>query len=131
MPEERMMRVFGNNLVTGSGIVHTLGPGESGSSRAQPAVLTPPVGIPVAPQIPAQRAQSSVPVDSHAAAPSVTPAPPKRPSRRELRTMCGCGHDADQHEHLRPGKDCGACGPELCPRFRARRRNWLMRLLSR
>jgi hypothetical protein len=32
--------------------------------------------------------------------------------------VCRCGHDADTHEHWRPGSDCGACGAADCPRYR-------------
>lgn len=32
---------------------------------------------------------------------------------------CVCGHDRDVHDHYRPGTDCGACGKQTCPRFRA------------
>jgi hypothetical protein len=32
--------------------------------------------------------------------------------------MCECGHPAEMHEHYRPGTDCGACGSQVCPRFR-------------
>lgn len=34
---------------------------------------------------------------------------------------CACGHDADAHEHYRPGSDCGICGTgqlDGCPRYR-------------
>lgn len=39
--------------------------------------------------------------------------------RALLHRPCRCGHDADAHEHYRPGSDCGWCD---CPRFR---RAWL------
>jgi hypothetical protein len=32
--------------------------------------------------------------------------------------VCLCGHDAEAHEHYRPGSDCGVCGAVVCPRFR-------------
>ncbi len=93
-------------------------PGESGASRARPAVLTPPVGIPVVPELPTQRAE---PVAPSPPGPDISPAAPTSRPRTARRTLCRCGHDADTHEHMRPGRDCGACGAELCPRFRARK----------
>lgn len=30
---------------------------------------------------------------------------------------CVCGCPADLHEHYRPGRDCGACGPSVCPHY--------------
>lgn len=30
---------------------------------------------------------------------------------------CLCGHPREAHEHFRPGKDCGQCGPRVCPKF--------------
>ena len=42
--------------------------------------------------------------------------------RRLLRRTCRCGHPRPVHEHFRPGSDCGACGPAVCPRYRPDRR---------
>lgn len=42
---------------------------------------------------------------------------------------CVCGHDADAHQHFRPGADCGACGRERCPSYRTTSRP--RRLLAR
>jgi hypothetical protein len=61
------------------------------------------------------------------------PAEPARPQEAEptdppttpRTTLCRCGHDAEAHEHYRPGSDCGACGAARCARFRAEgRRRW-------
>lgn len=41
--------------------------------------------------------------------------------RAEASYACDCGCDPDTHEHYRPGTDCGACGPEACPGYRAAR----------
>ena len=39
--------------------------------------------------------------------------------------LCRCGHEAEAHEHFRPGSDCGACGAQECRRFRPQgRRRW-------
>jgi hypothetical protein len=35
------------------------------------------------------------------------------------RNLCECGHPAEAHEHYRPGSDCGFCGPDRCPGYRA------------
>lgn len=32
---------------------------------------------------------------------------------------CRCSCPADAHLHYRPGYDCGACGPDICPAYRA------------
>ena len=45
-------------------------------------------------------------------------------------TLCRCGHDAEAHEHYRPGSDCGACGAE-CGRFRRGRGGGRLRRLRR
>ena len=34
------------------------------------------------------------------------------------RPECTCGHPHAMHEHLRPGSDCGKCGPVVCPSYR-------------
>jgi hypothetical protein len=41
--------------------------------------------------------------------------------RAEASYDCDCGHEPDTHEHYRPGTDCGACGPQECPSYRAAR----------
>lgn len=41
--------------------------------------------------------------------------------RAEADYACDCGCEPDTHEHYRPGTDCGACGSEHCPRYRAAR----------
>lgn len=38
-----------------------------------------------------------------------------RPPRLEV---CACACPPAAHEHLRPGSDCGRCGPAACPRYR-------------
>lgn len=59
--------------------------------------------------------------------------------------LCRCGHPEEMHEHYRPGRDCGACGPTVCPRYSpdhgirvvddtvsvVRAAGWLARLLPR
>lgn len=42
---------------------------------------------------------------------------------------CRCGHDAQQHSHYRPGRDCGVCGAARCGRYRpwSRWRWWIGR----
>jgi hypothetical protein len=63
------------------------------------------------------------------AVPAPRPAPPREPERTgppatPSTTLCRCGHDAQAHEHYRPGSDCGACGAAACARFRAQGRRW-------
>jgi len=43
-------------------------------------------------------------------------------------TLCRCGHEAEAHEHFRPGSDCGACGAQECRRFRPQGRGRWPRL---
>ena len=76
------------------------------------------------------------------AATAVPSAEPVRPREAEPRpacsrrraprtTLCRCGHDAEAHEHYRPGSDCGACGAAQCGRFRAQGRRRRPRLRRR
>jgi len=34
-------------------------------------------------------------------------------------SYCQCGHVEAAHEHYRRGSDCGICGRDTCPSFRA------------
>ena len=34
-------------------------------------------------------------------------------------SYCQCGHVEAAHEHYRRGTDCGICGRDECPAFRA------------
>lgn len=69
------------------------------------------------------------PVPQRAVVPAARPAPSRAPEPTDPppapgTTLCRCGHDAQAHEHYRPGSDCGACGAASCARFRAQGRRW-------
>jgi hypothetical protein len=88
--------------------------GVQGSSSS---VLTPPTGLPAvddpaapAVAVPAQRTGTEV---GAPAAPPVAP-PPQAPAPAGV---CVCGHEAEAHEHYRPGDDCGACGAAVCGHY--------------
>jgi hypothetical protein len=67
---------------------------------------------------------SAEPVRPREAEPAGLTGPSAPPSAPQT-TLCRCGHDAEAHEHYRPGSDCGACGAAQCGRFRALgRRRW-------
>lgn len=78
---------------------HTSGSRRGRSAAPGSAVLTPPTGLPAVPQ----RI-----VDT----PAVAPPPPV------VVEPCACGHAREAHEHYRRGSDCGACGAQVCGRFR-------------
>ena len=67
--------------------------------------------------------------------PAARPAPSGEPERTDpappRTTVCRCGHNAQAHEHYRPGSDCGACGAAMCRRFRPQGRRWWPRLHRR
>ena len=85
------------------------------------AVLTPPTGLPsltdLAAVIPVQR-RSAEPVSS----PPVSPIDPPSflPDAVTVVDPCTCGHGRADHQHYRPGSDCGICGAQLCASFRRR-----------
>ena len=84
--------------------------------RAGPSTLTPPIGLPAAP-------------DAAAGA----PAEPPRPAPPVV-DPCVCSHGREAHEHWRRGTDCGVCGRAGCAAFRAeggRLRRFLRRGASR
>lgn len=104
-------------------------PRQTGCTTGSP-VLTPPTGIPAAPDdttsllapIPAddaaddQAAPSAAPAPGAAAPVATTPTPPADVAVSA--TSCLCGHEAEAHEHWRRGSDCGVCGPATCPVYR-------------
>jgi hypothetical protein len=111
-------------------------PRANGRVEAGPSVLTPPIGVPIPAQRPSQELPPVTP-ELPSVAPDPPPAPPR--ARRDVTTtlVCRCGHGVDEHEHFRPGRDCGTCGAEVCARFRAtggvlaRLRDAVARLLRR
>jgi len=85
-------------------------------------VLTPPTGVPAVGEHadpPLERPSTVEPPPAHEAA-AVAPALSARTGGVVSATSCVCGHDAEAHEHWRPGRDCGACGAAACPAFRRR-----------
>lgn len=34
-------------------------------------------------------------------------------------SSCACGHTGEAHQHYRSGSDCGACGRDVCAKFKA------------
>jgi hypothetical protein len=90
--------------------------GAQGSS----SVLTPPTGLPAVDDlatpdvaVPAQRSGVDAPDAGAPTAPPVAP-PPQAPAPVGV---CVCGHEAEAHEHYRPGDDCGACGAAVCGHY--------------
>ncbi|WP_433503739.1 hypothetical protein ACQP04_29205 [Pseudonocardia halophobica] len=92
--------------------------GVQGSSSS---VLTPPTGLPAVDDlatpdvaVPAQRTGPGYGTEAGApTAPPVAP-PPQAPAPAGV---CVCGHEAEAHEHYRPGDDCGACGAAVCGHY--------------
>jgi hypothetical protein len=82
------------------------------TSRAAPSVLTPPAGLPAMP--------GHEPVATQREATPVAGGAPTPPSARPepIVDPCVCGHSRETHEHLRRGRDCGACGAQGCAAFR-------------
>lgn len=68
--------------------------------RAGPSTLTPPTGLPAAPD------------DASALGPP-RPAPPGA-----VVDPCVCRHGREVHEHWRRGTDCGICGQDRCGAYR-------------
>ena len=68
-------------------------------------MLTPPTGLPAAPENP-DSARAVVPP----AGPGGSAAPVVDP--------CVCRHAREAHEHWRRGTDCGICGVSGCARYR-------------
>lgn len=64
---------------------------------------------------------------------TASPEPHETPAGAPGGPLCRCGHARAVHEHYRRGRDCGICGAENCPGFRApggfadRLRSWLGR----
>jgi hypothetical protein len=107
-----------------------------GAQGSFSSVLTPPTGLPSVDDsatpdfaVPAQRTGTEAGAPT---APPVAP-PPQAPARAGV---CVCGHEAEAHEHYRPGDDCGACGAAVCGHYTpadggGRKKGLLGRLLRR
>jgi hypothetical protein len=77
--------------------------------RAGPSTLTPPTGLPAAPD-------AAAPDAAAPDAPVVQP--PRTVPRAPVVDPCVCSHGREAHEHWRRGTDCGVCGREGCAAFR-------------
>ena len=82
------------------------------------AVLTPPGGLPVFPDLAAADAEHVPDADPGA----------ERNARDEI-DPCVCGHGRTAHEHYRPGWDCGTCGAVTCCDYRPADGGWFRRAL--
>lgn len=40
-------------------------------------------------------------------------------SKIKANKTCNCGHGGEAHQHYRSGTDCGACGRDVCAKFKA------------
>lgn len=86
------------------------------------AVLTPPRGIPVLPDLRATAAER---------ADLMRLLPPSASDLEAVVDPCVCGHGKAVHDHYRPGWDCGVCGAVLCTDYRAEGGGTLQRFLRR
>jgi len=90
-----------------------------GRNETSSAVLTPPFGLPaldLTGLIPQQRP----PADSTLTSPVAPNEPPTPADQAPVVDPCTCGHARADHEHYRPGSDCGVCGAQSCASFRRR-----------
>ena len=71
------------------------------------AVLTPPGGLPVFPDLAAAGAERADIIRCC------------RKAVRDEIDPCVCGHGRTAHEHYRPGWDCGTCGAVTCCDYRS------------
>lgn len=39
--------------------------------------------------------------------------------KNNIGRACTCGHMNEAHQHYRSGSDCGACGRNVCSKFKA------------
>jgi hypothetical protein len=72
-----------------------------GRRAGRPAVLTPPLGIPLLP--------------SRQRRPAAEPPLASQPGLAGK--LCSCGHGREAHEHYRKGSDCGICGVAGCAAY--------------
>ncbi|MEU7811031.1 hypothetical protein [Pseudonocardia sp. NPDC049154] len=111
-----------------------------GAQGSSSSVLTPPTGLPAVDDlatsdvaVPAQRTGTES--GTQAGAPTAPPVAPPPQAPASVGT-CVCGHEAEAHEHYRPGDDCGACGAAVCGHYTpadgsGKKKGLLGRLLGR
>jgi hypothetical protein len=113
-----------------------------GAQGSSSSVLTPPTGLPAVDDlatpgvaVPAQRTGTEEARAAGVGAPTAPPVAPT-PQAPAPAGLCVCGHQAEAHEHYRPGDDCGACGAAVCGHYTpadgsGKKKGLLSRLLRR